>query len=202
MFYKTSSIYKIFGLSEQTQRIANNFNKMDAIIEQKKSLNAFLKKDALLTLFIVGTNTIYLGLLKDKFSQNKKYNIYTFSSDEDCLKNLYLKPDLILLDYNFPEETMNSQGGHHILEVIIKKLPRTKVVMISDEEKNQLLSSDYIAARVADPLPESYEAAAKIRKFTNDLVAQKNRKHCILVFVCFAFLITFLIITLNLFLNR
>lgn len=171
---------------------------MNTPAKQKENLNSHLE-DGILTLFIVDDNVAYLGMLKDKFSKNIKYNIYTFTSGEDCLENLYLKPNIVILDYHLTEGDSKGLDGDQVLELILKKSPRTKVIMISGDEKIQLLSSDFNNLGASDSLLKNYDTATRIKIFSNELITKKNRKQVLFLFFSLLFITTLVIIIINLF---
>ena len=52
-------------------------------------------------IFFVDDDKLILNLMEYVFQSKNGYRIRTFSSGEDCLSNLNLNPDLIILDYYF-----------------------------------------------------------------------------------------------------
>ena len=60
-------------------------------------------------IFLVDDDELYLLRLKDHLEEKLpfKAKIYIYSSGEECLKNLDLEPDIIVLDYYF----MPNDGG-------------------------------------------------------------------------------------------
>lgn len=171
---------------------------MDAI-DYDMELETNSPKRKLLSMFIVDDNIAYLTLLKDKFIQKGVYEINTYTSGEECLKNLNLKPDIVVLDYHLTDEDSKGLNGHQVLEIIMQKLPRTKVIMISGDEKIQLLSSDFNSLGATNSLLKSYDTATKIKVITNELIAKKNKRHTFIMFFTLLLLITLMIIIVNLF---
>jgi len=58
-----------------------------------------MKPDSLSTIFLVDDDKFYLNLY-EKWLLNLGYtNIHKFEYGMDCIENLNLKPDLIILDY-------------------------------------------------------------------------------------------------------
>ena len=56
-------------------------------------------KNEQLKVFVVEDNELYSLMIDHKLKDIGNYHITTFTSGEDCLKNLYLEPDVIILDY-------------------------------------------------------------------------------------------------------
>lgn len=165
---------------------------MDAI-DNDTELETNSPKSKLLSMFIVDDNVAYLALLKDKFLQKGVYEINTYTSGEECLEHLNLKPDIVVLDYHLTDEDSKGLNGHQVLEIIMQKLPRTKVIMISGDEKIQLLSSDFNSIGASNLL-KSYDTATKIKVISNELIAKKNKKHAFVVFLSLLVLVSIIII--------
>ena len=88
-------------------------------------------------IFIVEDNSIYNGLITDHLKSNKFQRIESFISGEECLKNLYKKPDIVIQDY-----LMNEMIGNEIQKESEKSKLDTKFVFLSDldnfsQESNQ-----------------------------------------------------------------
>lgn len=58
------------------------------------------------------------------------YDIYYFQNGDECLDNLFLKPDIILLDHN-----MDNLSGFEVLKKIKRFDPNIYVVMISGQDE-------------------------------------------------------------------
>lgn len=171
---------------------------MDAI-DCDIELETDSRKRKLLSMFIVDDNVAYLALLRDKFLQKGVYEINTYTSGEECLENLNLKPDIVVLDYHLTDDNSKGLNGQQVLEIIIQKLPRTKVIMISGDEKIQLLSSDFNSLGASNSLLKSYDTATKIKVISNELIAKKNKKHALVVFLSLLVLVSILITIISLF---
>lgn len=68
---------------------------------------AFRKYQLLETfkIFIVEDDPFYGKLLKHFLGLNPDYEVTLFASGKDCLQQLYLKPDVISIDYDLPDMT-------------------------------------------------------------------------------------------------
>ncbi|MGB1241289.1 MAG: response regulator [Chitinophagales bacterium] len=58
-----------------------------------------------LTIFIVDDEIMYSKMLAHLFKSKEYFNLHVFSNGSDCIDNLHLKPDVILLDYSLPDNT-------------------------------------------------------------------------------------------------
>src|ERR1035437_1313719 len=92
----------------------------------KKQINIFLVED----------NEIYLKTLEKYLKENLKLNarIHTVLSGEECLKNMSLKPDIIILDYFLNSTTQEAANGLDILKKIDTTYPNVAVIMLSSQD--------------------------------------------------------------------
>ncbi len=72
-----------------------------------------------------------------KMHLNNKFNleILTFSTGEDCIRNLDLNPDYIVLDYNLNSVNTNAANGIDILKKIKESKPDVFVIFLSGQDK-------------------------------------------------------------------
>ena len=97
-----------------------------------------------LKVFLVEDDEQYAEFIKK--SLRKKYQIYSFTTAEDCLVTLKsIKPDVLILDYNLP--------GMTGIELYEKSKPQltedTKVIMMSAIDDGNLVL-EFIAKGVRD----------------------------------------------------
>ena len=88
-------------------------------------------------IFVVEDNSNYNNLILKHLSLNSDKRIECFKSEEDCLKNLFKKPDVVVQDY-----LMNEMHGNAIENESNKSNLNTKFVFLSDldnfsKQKNQ-----------------------------------------------------------------
>jgi len=67
--------------------------------------------------FFVDDDKMILNLLEYTFKSRAGIQVKTFFSGEECLENLHLKPDLVVLDHLFPEDTGQMSGLDVIREM-------------------------------------------------------------------------------------
>ena len=82
------------------------------------------------TVFVVEDNKFYAEILKNELDSFCNH-VTVFSSGEECLQNLFRKPDLILLDYNLSE----GMNGIEVLKKIKEYDDKLPVVFISGNYK-------------------------------------------------------------------
>jgi two-component system OmpR family response regulator len=86
-------------------------------------------------IFLVDDDLMFLKSMKQyihRFFQNS--SIITFSSGEECLNNLFMKPDIILLDYMLDGVHPNAMNGVKILDKVKETEPETSVILFSAQD--------------------------------------------------------------------
>jgi len=86
-------------------------------------------------IFIVDDDDMYTEMLSTHLSSNPRNTIMSYSTGEDCLKNLYNEPQIIILDYNLNMIHKDAANGMKILEQIKKQNSKTRVIMLSSQEQ-------------------------------------------------------------------
>lgn len=82
-------------------------------------------------IFLVDDDELYLKFLEHQFQENSGPAIRTFLTGEDCLQNISLKPDIIVLDYFLNTVNNNAIDGLKTLEKIKAASPGIHVIMSS-----------------------------------------------------------------------
>ena len=85
-------------------------------------------------IFIVDDNEMFTEMLKDHLKENHQFKISVFHTGEDCLKNLFQNPDLIILDYYLNDVSKEAADGLEILTEIKKHNERIQVIILSSQE--------------------------------------------------------------------
>jgi two-component system response regulator AtoC len=83
----------------------------------------------ILKIFVVEDNELYAKMMKHHLSLNPDNEVQVFHDGKECLDNLYLKPNVIFLDYSLPEFT-----GIEVLRKIKQRHPEMPVVIVSGQE--------------------------------------------------------------------
>ena len=85
-------------------------------------------------IFIVDDNVMFAEMLSDHLSRNPRYEIKWFGTGEECLNNLHLNPDLIILDYYLNDAYKDAANGLQILHEIANKDSIAPVIMLSSQQ--------------------------------------------------------------------
>lgn len=90
--------------------------------------------------FVVEDSDVYRTLLVEFISKIKSsvnghkpdYVIHSFSSGEECLENLHLRPDIVVLDYHLDSGGyLRNMNGLALLKRLKRLSPLTEVVVLS-----------------------------------------------------------------------
>jgi two-component system, NtrC family, response regulator AtoC len=95
-------------------------------------------------IFIVEDNEVYSMMLDYILTKDSVYKFSSFKSGEECIRNLYLNPRVIILDYQLP-----GINGYQTLLEIKKYNPAIHVLMLSNNE-NMKLVADLLKAGADD----------------------------------------------------
>jgi len=82
-----------------------------------------------ITVFIVEDDPIYMRLVKYVFELNPDFNIRFFTTGQECINNLHLKPSIISLDFNLPD-----MKGDQVLQKIKNYNKDISVVILSGQQ--------------------------------------------------------------------
>ena len=85
-------------------------------------------------IFIVDDDKVILNLLEYTFKSREGYEVKTFYSGEECLNNIQLNPDLIVLDHRFYLQGRDSMTGLDTLKALRKLNENVPVIILSGQE--------------------------------------------------------------------
>lgn len=90
-------------------------------------------------IFIVDDDPFILKLVRTRL-EGKNYAVTTFLYGEECLKEMHLSPDLIILDFLFHhDERKNVMDGKGILEKIRETSKDIPVIMLSGQDDGDVV---------------------------------------------------------------
>jgi two-component system OmpR family response regulator len=86
-------------------------------------------------IFVVDDDEMMAMMLSDHLSKNPLHNVHVFNTGEDCLKNLSLSPDIIILDYQLNNIAADAANGMEILQQVMKLTKGVHVIMLSSQDE-------------------------------------------------------------------
>jgi DNA-binding NtrC family response regulator len=84
-------------------------------------------------IFIVEDNSVYNKLIVNHLRSHKLIRTESFLSGEECLKNIYRKPDIIIQDY-----LLDGINGIDVLRATKKKYPDTEFIFLSGQDNIEI----------------------------------------------------------------
>lgn len=88
-------------------------------------------------IFMVDDDKVILNLLEYVFQGKDGYTIKTFPSGEECLNNMDMNPDLVVLDYILNISDNKALNGLETLRKIREIHPDTPVIILSGKTDNE-----------------------------------------------------------------
>ena len=92
--------------------------------------------------FFVDDDKMILNLLEYTFKSRQGIQVKTFFSGEECLKNMHLKPNLVVLDHLFPEDKGHMSG----LEILkkLKAIDKDCTVIVLSSQQDESLIPEFM----------------------------------------------------------
>ncbi|MBK6753775.1 MAG: response regulator [Flavobacteriales bacterium] len=84
-------------------------------------------------IFIVDDDAMLATMLADHVRGTTPHQVSVFHTGEECLAQLHLHPDLVLLDYYLNSVVKDAADGMRILEKIKKLDRQVHVIMLSSQ---------------------------------------------------------------------
>jgi DNA-binding response OmpR family regulator len=88
--------------------------------------------------FFVDDDKMILNLLEYTFKSRAGIQVKTFFSGEECLENMHLKPDLVVLDHLFPEDT-GQLSGLDVIKKMREADKKVSIIVLSSQQDEELI---------------------------------------------------------------
>ena len=115
------------------------------------------------TVVLVDDDFIFLEMLKETLIDNPDYDLVAFQSGEECVSNLHLKPDVIVLDYFLNSENPDAKNGLEILKEIHEIMPEARVIILSGQEDGNIVY-DFVRENATNYVVKDDNAFENIKK--------------------------------------
>jgi len=89
-------------------------------------------------IFIVDDDPFINTLVVKRFA-SEGYHVEAFENGEDCLKEIKMKPDLVILDYLFFNDNKELMNGMEVFDKIKEMQSDTPVIMLSGQDKGEIV---------------------------------------------------------------
>lgn len=144
-------------------------------------------------IYLVDDDDMYLKTALHTLSQNRSFDIKSFTSGEAALekaKNAKGKPDVIVLDYFLNSEDSNAISGLEILKMVKTEKLHTEVIMLSGQENIDVAVNsvkygayDYVVKNKSAFIRVQNDIKRISRQQAKDAEASKLRKFIMVLIV-------------------
>lgn len=86
-------------------------------------------------IFLVDDDELFLKNLELEFSENTKFEIRSFGTGEECLANIFMNPDIVILDYYLNSVKEDAIDGLETIDRIKSANIQIPVIMLSSQDK-------------------------------------------------------------------
>jgi DNA-binding NtrC family response regulator len=93
---------------------------------------------ALKKIFVVDDDVNTTEMLKIHLNKNFNLDVLTFSTGEECIRNLHLEPQYIVLDYSLNMVDKNAANGIEILQKIKEQNNGSYVIFLSGQDNIEI----------------------------------------------------------------
>jgi len=119
--------------------------------------------------FFIVDDDVFCSTVYEQYLRNQHYNnIISFTSGEECLDELYQKPDIIFLDHN-----MEEMNGFEVLKKIKRYDPNIYVIMVSAQE-NIMTAVDALKYGAFDYLVKDADVCEKMAQTIKKIINIKE----------------------------
>jgi DNA-binding NtrC family response regulator len=93
--------------------------------------------------FVADDDRMIQNFLEYTIINKEGYSVKVFSNAEDCINNLNMKPDIIIMDHDFQEKEKHLMSGMEALVEIKKRDTSIPVIILSQLNDTNLIKSYY-----------------------------------------------------------
>jgi DNA-binding NarL/FixJ family response regulator len=93
-------------------------------------------------IFFVDDDKMILNLLEYTFKNRQGMQVQTFFSGEECLQNMHMKPDLVVMDHVFPEVEGHMNGMETLKK--LKQIDKNLTVIVLSRRQDENLISEFL----------------------------------------------------------
>jgi two-component system OmpR family response regulator len=140
--------------------------------------------------FLVDDEPIQNEMLKDHISSKFEYKLKTYSTGEDAIKDMNLKPAIVVLDFHLSANAANAQNGVEVLKKIKELSPHTEVIMLSGQDKIDV-AIDSMKHGAYDYVIKGETAFSRMENLLNNIIELHSYKEssksykAVIGFLCF-----------------
>ena len=119
--------------------------------------------------FLVDDDELFLKSMTIEFSENTKSDLITFGTGEECVKNLKLNPDIIILDYYLNSVDKEAINGLETLDIIKSVNNQIPVIILSSQDRIEV-AVNCMKHQAFDYIVKSETAFVRLQKAITTIV--------------------------------
>jgi DNA-binding NtrC family response regulator len=124
-------------------------------------------------IFLVDDDAVLLKSLEIEFLQHADFDITTFATGELCIKNIAVKPDVVILDYHLNGIDPDAMHGIDTLDKIKAFDANIPVIMLSSQDDINVAVS-CMHHKALDYVVKSETAFLRLQKIITDIFHVKS----------------------------
>lgn len=153
-------------------------------------------------IFIIEDSVVYKDLIIGYLNSNQYSNLKVYKSGDECMKDIHLKPDLVVLDY-----VSTGMNGLEFMLKVQKEHPQVDFIFLSGQNDVEV-AVQIMKLGAADYIVKNEDAPKKLVKSIKGLVSSTKREKQangfrigVVGFFVMLFLVIMVIILLSIFLD-
>lgn len=123
-------------------------------------------------LFLVDDDKMILNFLEYVFQSKNGYRIMSFFSGEECIRNMHLKPDLVVLDYILSEKSNDALDGLATLKKL-KSIDKNIPVIVLSGQTDDNSARKLLENGARKILKKDDYFADALEKFIIEVISEK-----------------------------
>ena len=125
-------------------------------------------------LFVVDDDDTSIFILRKYIDRKKQFVIHTFDSGEECVENLHLNPEIMVLDY-YLTQSGSRMNGKDVVAAVKNSGKHPRIVMLSGQEDGRIVL-ELINEGVRDYVIKGENAFAELDEILNDFLHERESR--------------------------
>jgi DNA-binding NarL/FixJ family response regulator len=118
--------------------------------------------------FLIDDDPLQLEMMADFINKKYKLELHTFSSGEEALAKIDLRPEVIILDYHLNNVNPDAANGAEILKKIKERTPLAQVIILSGQD-NLSIATDCLKYGAFDYIVKGESAFKRLEQIFNNI---------------------------------
>jgi two-component system OmpR family response regulator len=118
--------------------------------------------------FLIDDDPLQLEMMADFINKKYKLELHTFSSGEEALAKIDLRPEVIILDYHLNNFNPDAANGAEILKKIKERTRLAQVIILSGQD-NLSIATDCLKYGAFDYIVKGESAFKRLEQIFNNI---------------------------------